>query len=270
MSKIDLHIHTKYSDGEYDEYEIVRKIKEFGVEEFAICDHDTIDGVKRVIKVMENEPNLIFHTGVEFSAKSDNILGGINMHLLVRDFDIEDEGMNHLIEKGAFLRKEKVQVMVDYIKEIYGVIISEEKIKELESKTSSIGKPHMYRLLCEYGNYDREEYYKYMNKLNTEKYKIDAEEVLKYTTGKAYVTLAHPIEIMDEYNIGYDKIDEIVKYLVNLGLKGLETKHSKHTKEQYKEFSKIAKKYNLKETCGSDFHGPMNKPGVILGKCIKE
>ncbi len=42
----DFHIHTKYSDGEYDENEIIDKILQKGITEFAICDHDTIEGIK--------------------------------------------------------------------------------------------------------------------------------------------------------------------------------------------------------------------------------
>ena len=46
-SMIDLHIHTKYSDGEYDE-KIIQKVKDAGIDEFAIFDHDTIESSKRV------------------------------------------------------------------------------------------------------------------------------------------------------------------------------------------------------------------------------
>ena len=57
---------------------------------------------------------------------------------------------------------------------------------------------------------------------------------------------------------------------MDLGLDAIETRHSKQTEKDYKEFSKIAKKYGLRETCGSDYHGPNVKPDVILGKCVKE
>ena len=63
---VDLHIHTKYSDGEYDEYEILEKIKEAGITEFAICDHDTIEGSQKVSELLKNS-DLIFHTGIELS-----------------------------------------------------------------------------------------------------------------------------------------------------------------------------------------------------------
>ena len=40
--------------------------------------------------------------------------------------------------------------------------------------------------------------------------------------------------------------------------------------KDYDKFSLIAKKYKLKETEGSDYHGPNVKPYVKLGVCIKE
>ena len=83
------------------------------------------------------------------------------------------------------------------------------------------------------------------------------------------VTLAHPIEIMEENNLSYDDIDKIVKYLKGYGLDGLETRHSKHREVDFVEFSKIAKNNDLNETCGSDYHGPRVKPSVKLGVCVK-
>ena len=68
----------------------------------------------------------------------------------------------------------------------------------------------------------------------------------------------------------YEDIDKIVKYLCLYGLDALETMHSKHTCDDYRVFSLIAKKYNLKETMGSDYHGPNVKPKVRLGICVKE
>jgi len=265
----DLHIHTKYSDGEYNEYEILKKIKEAGIDEFAICDHDTIEGAIKVSKLLDD--SMIFHMGVEVTSRSDNVLGGINMHLLVRNFDKNDAGIRRIIEKGAKLRKEKIQLMIDLIQEVYGVHISMDRVNELEKTTNSIGKPHMYKLLCEHGDYDREEYYSYMNKLKSDHLKVDAEYVLaNITNPNTYVTLAHPIEIMEEHKVSYEDIDKIVAYLAKIGLKGLETKHSKHTEKDIEIFSSIAKKYKLIETEGSDYHGPTVKPHVKLGVCIKK
>ena len=82
--------------------------------------------------------------------------------------------------------------------------------------------------------------------------------------------LAHPVEVMDEYNFNYDEIEKFVAYLKILGLSGLETHHSKQPKEMQEKFSQIAKKYDLFESYGSDFHGENVKPGLKIGQTKKE
>ena len=267
----DLHIHTKYSDGEYDEQEIVKKINDAKIDEFAICDHDTIEGSKRVFNVLKSQNSkLIFHSGVELSCRVKELFGGINVHLLVRDFDFNNKDISRLIEEISALRLQKINRMVDFVEKIYGVKISQEEIEQVLKNTKSFGKPHIFSLLSKHGKFDRELFYKNMNNLKTGDLKLDAIEVLHtFKDGGAVVTLAHPIEIMEEYNLAYNDIDGIVAYLKVNGLKGLETKHSKHTEKDAKIFSDIAKKYNLQESCGSDFHGEQVKPNVLLGVCEK-
>lgn len=269
----DLHIHTKYSDGEYDEYEILNKIKEAGIKEFAICDHDNIEGSQKVYELLKKEnSSLIFHTGIELSCTIPNFKNKqIDIHLLIRDFDYKDNTILNLIKQISNLRKQKIERMTNLVKEIYNINIKEDEINEVLKNTNSIGKPHIFQVLSKYGNYDMEQYYKNMRNLKSSDLKLNALDVIsKMKVSKGYVTLAHPIEIMEEYNFDYNDIDELIAYLSSKGLDGLETKHSKHTKENYTIFSKIAKKYNLIETQGSDYHGPNVKPKVKLGICKKE
>ena len=48
--KIDLHMHTTASDGEYSPTEVVKMVKEKGLEIFAITDHDTTSGVDEALE----------------------------------------------------------------------------------------------------------------------------------------------------------------------------------------------------------------------------
>lgn len=267
----DFHIHTKYSDGEYDEYQIIELVKSSGVKEFAICDHDTIEGVKRIKNIISNERDLIFHEGVELSCRVNEWKDGVNVHLLVRDFDINDENILSLIETVSNLRRLKIQRMIDMVKDVYGISFNEKELNQKIESTKSFGKPHVYELLKCYGEFDREEYYKHMNKLKSDDLKLDAISVLKVMgKSKGNVALAHPIEIMEEYNLSFEDIDSLIEYLASNGLEGVETRHSKHTKSDFEKFSKIAKKYDLFESEGSDYHGPNVKPHVRIGVCIKE
>ena len=54
MEKYDLHIHSKFSDGEYTVEEIIQKLKQTEIKIFSITDHDNIDSIKKV-----QERNLI-------------------------------------------------------------------------------------------------------------------------------------------------------------------------------------------------------------------
>lgn len=267
----DLHIHTKYSDGEFDEFQIIEAIREAGIDEFAICDHDTIEGSLKVSELLKNSKEIICHLGVELSCHIYDMYGGMDVHLLVRDFDKDDEIVNSLISKIAYLRKQKIQRMVDLVYKVYDIKISQEEIEEKEKLTNSFGKPHIYAILSNHGDFDRETFYKNMRSLKADDLKLNAIEVVKLLKDrKGYVTLAHPKEIMEEYNLTYEDIDKIVNVLVSNGLKGLETRHSKHSEEDCEVFSLIAKKYRLIETMGSDYHGPNVKPNVKLGVCVKE
>lgn len=268
----DLHIHTKYSDGQYDEKEILDRIIKAGITEFAICDHDTIEGSKRVKDLIEKQNiNINFHSGVELSCKLDNMFGGINFHMLARDFDLNSPYLKSLLDELQKLRMQKIPEMKNFIKQIYNIDIPQYKIDEKIKTTNSFGKPHFYELLSEYITCDSDDFHLKMKRLESRKFKIDAKVAIDYIhKANGNITLAHPIEIMQEYNLNYNDIEKLVKYLASIGLDGLETRHSKQTQKDYEIFSNIAKKYGLFETCGSDFHGEKIKPKAKLGVCIKE
>lgn len=266
----DLHIHTKYSDGEYNEFDIIKKVKNAGVTEFAICDHDTIEGSEKVSHLLNNDSSIIFHSGVELTSRVNGYDNGINVHMLARDFDYDEPGINQLISKISNLRKQKINRMVKFIYEKYHVQLGKEEVDNVVKSTNSVGKPHMYKLLSNHGNYDRREYYRIMDELNSDDLRLDAIDVINTVhKGKGNITLAHPIEIMREYNYNYEQIDKLVAYLKSYGLDGLETRHSSQNEEDYQHFSRIAKKYGLIETCGSDYHGENVKPDVCIGVCEK-
>lgn len=70
-ANIDLHIHSRYSDGSDEPREIVRKAKELGLEVIALTDHDTIGGCEEFIQA-----------GREFDVKT---IPGIE--LSIEDYD---------------------------------------------------------------------------------------------------------------------------------------------------------------------------------------
>ncbi len=68
---------------------------------------------------------------------------------------------------------------------------------------------------------------------------------------------AHP-----NNNIGMN--EEVFAEIINEGVKGVEAYSSYHSQEAQEFFKKMAEKYNVFVTCGSDFHGK-TKPAIKLG-----
>lgn len=266
----DLHIHTKYSDGELDEFEIIKEVKSRNITEFAVADHDTIEGSKRVFNALKKQNNnLVFHSAIELTCRVNEFDTGVNVHLLVQDFDYNNKELLSFIDEISNLRKQKANIMVEYVEKVYNISIPKDLLQEKIANTQSFGKPHLYSIMQTIGNFDRKEYYDIMDKLDTSKLKLDAKQVIT-TLKNCKVFLAHPIEIMHEYNYDISKIEKLIQHLKSLGLYGVETHHSSQTKELQTQLSNIAKKYNLQETFGSDFHGENVKPGLKIGQIQKE
>lgn len=268
----DFHIHTIYSDGEDNEKEIIEKIKEAGIKEFAITDHNIITGGKKVYEELKKiNSDLIFHTGIEFTCRLGNYHKPLNMHILVYDFDFDNKDINYLIDKYEGFKDIKLDRMIKIVKELYDFDIPEDDLNIVKKNTLSIGKPHIYNIVSSYMDLSREKYYKDMDALNTDDLKLDVLEVIKISNKiGAKVVLAHPIEIMEDHDLTFEEIDTLVGYLKEKGLDAIETSHSKHNNEYYNKFHDMAIKYNLKESMGSDYHGKKVKPNVKLGICYKE
>lgn len=266
----DLHIHTSYSDGEYNEFEILDMVLKSGLKEFAICDHDTLEGSRRVDELLKKgNYNLIFHSGVELTCRFNSFLNGINLHLLAYDFNYNNNEMLEIIKEISALRKEKINVMVNYVQDLYDIKIPQDKLIQSVKNTKSFGKPHLYSIMCEMGNFDREQYYKNMDKLNTAHLKLDAEKTILKLKGSAKMVLAHPVEIMKEHNLNIEQIEQLIIKLKDIGINGVETHHSGQTKELQEQLTNITKKYDLKESFGSDYHGPNVKPNLNIGDIQK-
>ena len=72
--------------------------------------------------------------------------------------------------------------------------------------------------------------------------------------------MAHP------YQVGLKdrELEELVVQLKKNGLEAIECYYPRHTPEQTAFYLKLAKKYDLHITGGSDFHGEQVKPDIQL------
>lgn len=254
---IDLHMHTTYSDGTDTLEKLIDNVIEAGITFFSITDHDTAKACRKVLRTEELKQKIIdakikFVCGIEFSC----IYKGRKIHILAYDIDPNHESVKSLERKLKDLFKEK-----DYHRSLAiekdGYEFSE-KSKEFLSSRINIRTPDVARCLFNDGYFDNfEDACQYIKAIKYPKeYLFDAVEVIEEMSKiGAKVVWAHSIFGLKQSHISYEKIEEFIKELKPRGLQGLECYYSLYNKEEIAELLKIARKYDLFITCGSDYHG---------------
>lgn len=253
---VDLHMHSNASDGQYTPIQLVEKAKFAGVECLAITDHDTIDGLKEA-QMQCKISNVKFIRGVELGAKEYK-----SLHILGLGFDEDCTSISKLCDIMRKSRDERKYRIIDFLKE-KKVNISLEEVEELAGG-NVIARPHFAQIMKKYGyvKTNKEAFDKYLDTdeyQHIERFKADAMtciDVIHKSGGKA--VFAHPYQL----KLDDDMLESVVAKLKNYGLDGIEAYYSKHTQTMTENYLKLAEKYNLNVTAGSDFHGEHVKPDV--------
>lgn len=257
--KADLHTHSTASDGQYTPAELVRLAKSAGLEVLALTDHDTTDGLEEAVRTGA-ELGLRVIRGIELSAREYP-----TFHILGYDIDPEAEALAALCREMKAGRDERGPRIVRFLKE-QGVDISLSEVEELAGGTI-LGRPHFAQVLTRRGYVSnvREAFDRYLDTAEfhrrVERPKPPMQvciEAIKAAGGKA--SLAHP------YQIGVDDqtLEELVRRSIGFGLDAIECYYPKFTPAQQDFYLRLAEKYRLHVTGGSDFHGEKVKPDTRL------
>lgn len=258
--KIDLHIHTRVSDGSDTPVELISRVKEKGINLFAVTDHDAVKGCDIVRDALaEGDPKFV--DGVEFSTRDKQG----KYHILGYHYDPQSKAILDLVEKGHSLRMKKVTGRLEFIKTEFGFVFPEEEIQNL-LKLDNPGKPHIGNLMVKYGYAESKEVAirEYIDKLHYKEEYVQPEEAIKgILEADGIPVLAHPFfGSGDELIIGDEMVGRLNR-LMEYGLRGVEAFYSGFSQKLTNEMLGLAEKNNLYVTAGSDYHGT-NKM-VILG-----
>lgn len=257
---IDLHVHTTMSDGTLTPSEIIALARQKGLQAVAITDHDTVSGIDEAVQ-MGLELGIEVIPGVEISGACDY---GI-LHILGYFIDHNDASMLSELDYLRAQRKNRISQILEKLLQ-NNVFISEADVTR-ESHGSSPGRPHLANLMYEAGyvktrqdafdRYLRKGAAAYVPKVKLEA--ADAIRLIENAGGVAAIAHPHSINVTDA-----DKLHDVIKSFVDMGLKAIEAFYPQHTPAQTRLFLNIAEKFDLIVTGGTDFHGS-NKPGVELG-----
>lgn len=247
---IDLHIHSTLSDGNHSIYEIENLAKEKEIEVLSVTDHDSIESSKLLSK---HNSSLLWLPGTELSTETHYFNEKHKVHLLGYGYDYNNEELNKLLQE---LHQRRASDHQEYLEELikkykylskdffidfpygqYGWLYKMVQ-KQLNNK---ISQEHQQELV-EHIKENKPVYHKYNTEIE------DALSTIKQANG--YTVLAHPFEL----KMTQEEQKEFIDYLVSIGLDGIETYHNDASKKDIELYHMYAKKYNLLETGGSDFH----------------
>ncbi|MGF7185761.1 hypothetical protein GGQ84_001853 [Desulfitispora alkaliphila] len=253
---IDLHIHTRASDGTLSPSQVIQKAVEKGLSAVAITDHDTVDGVEEAITEAKKYKEIEVIPGIELSTYWKKA----EIHILGYYIEYKSKWLLNTLSYLQSKRLERVKKMIDKLNHM-GYKIN---YKDVVSKTEgSVGRPHVASALVDYKyvtsigeafdnliGYDKPAY--------VPRYKLTPAEAIKIINkAKGVAVLAHPGLYASEWEGAMDE-------MLTAGLKGIEVYYRLHSQELQKHLLNLTNRHCLIATGGSDFHGG-NREENLMG-----
>jgi len=255
LPRIDLHIHTIFSDGTYTPEEAVFQAKKLGLVAISITDHDSVAGLASAL-VAGKRLGIEIVPGVEMSTD----VGEDEIHILGYLLNWKKEDFLRQLEKFQAARANRNQKLLKKLDDL-GMRVDYREVRKLAPR-GVISRLHIARLMVEKG-YVRSIGDAFEQWLNpgkpayVQKMKLPPFEIIELLLkAEAIPVLAHPF---------LSHRDDLIPHLVKAGLKGIEVYHSAHNPQMVAHYKRIAQKHHLLITGGSDCHGEA-KDKVLMGK----
>ena len=259
MSRIDLHLHTTYSDGSFTPAAVLALAHQAGVSALAITDHDITDGLPEAMEA-GRQLGIEVIPGIEISAHCD----GDEVHILGYFLDWQDRALGQRIATLRANRHTRNPQIVAKLNEL-GLDLTYEEVRELAG-TESVGRPHIARVLMNKGYVQsaKEAFDRFLahgKPAFVARELPEPKEAIRWIRDAQGVpVLAHPGWIRETRR----SLHDVCADLKGVGLQGMEIHYSTHSRSQTTQYLEIAKRLDLLVTGGSDFHG-ITKPDIAVG-----
>lgn len=258
MGIVDLHVHSNKSDGSFTPSELVDYAVEKGLRAFALTDHDTTEGLDEAIAAAKGKEIEVI-PGIEFSTEYE----GKDIHIVGLYIDYKSEVFSRQIQAFVDSRTERNRKMCANLQNA-GIDISYEKLLAA-FPDAVITRAHYAKYLLDHGavNSMPEAFDKYLG--DHTRYFVPREKVTPMQAVKLILdaggipVLAHPTL----YHMSDKRLGLLLYRLKEAGLAAIECIYSTYTPSEERQMKKLADKYGLLPSGGSDFHGT-TKPKLDL------
>ena len=258
--RIDLHTHSRASDGTQAPGELVRAAAAAGLDVVALTDHDTAAGWDEAAEAAP-AARVSLVPGMEISTRH----AGRGVHLLAYLPDTTYPPLADELSKILDGRDARVPVMLEKLQGL-GIDITADDVRRVGGTAAASGRPHVADALIGLGVVrDREqafeEYLSPGRPAYANRYAALLVEMVEIVTGAGGVSVvAHPWGRHDRATLDEAALAE----LAGRGLAGIEVDHQDHDPGTRDQLRAIARNLGLVATGSSDHHGT-GKLGHDLG-----
>lgn len=244
--RIDLHMHSTFSDGVLTPTELVDKAVDAEVDVISLTDHDCLDGLPEAMRAGQ-EKGVEVVTGCELSCE----YRGRDLHVLGYGVDPHHDAFQNALHQ---FRETRHKRGIKIVEKLNGLGVNIEPAEVLaKAGEGALGRPHIAAVLVDKGVVSKpgEAFDKYIAEggpAYVGKYKMSTREAIDHIQGAdGLAFIAHP-------GVFLENIDELFD-LIAEGFDGVEVYHPTHTSRRAEELKEIADKEGLLVSGGTDFHG---------------
>ena len=249
--RIDLHTHSRASDGTDSPAGLVRAGAAAGLDVLALTDHDTAAGWAEASDTAR-EVGITLVRGMEISTRHH----GRGVHLLAYLPDPTYPPLAEELQRVLDGRQSRVPAMLDRLR-AHGVDISEADVSLAAAGAVATGRPHVADALVTAGVVaDRTEAFdRYLDAgraAYVDRYAVPLESAIRAVDEAGGVTvIAHPWG-----RGGFGRPEESTLAALQVtGLAGIEVDHQDHDRTTRDQLRAIARNLDLVVTGSSDYHG---------------
>jgi len=256
MGRIDLHLHTAYSDGSLSPRAVVDAAAARGVRLIAITDHDEIGGVPEA-QAAGAALGVRVLSGVEINTD----VGRADVHILGYGFPPDAPALRDGLQALRAARLTRAALMVKRLHDL-GYPVEMARLLAIAGE-GSIGRPHVAQALVEAGHVDDvgQAFDRLIGKgkpayVKRAPFTPQQAIALIHASG-GIASLAHPGKLGDPLRH--------IRVLKAAGLDALEAYHSDHAPAVTARILGYARQCGLAVTGGTDSHGPASARPVAIG-----
>ena len=249
--RIDLHTHSRASDGTQSPADLVRAAVDAGLDVLAITDHDTADGWAEAVTAAE-QTGLTLLRGMEVSTR----YAGRGVHLLAYLPDPTHAGLDAELGKILEGRDSRVPAMVERLQD-RGIGVTLDDVRAAAGNAAATGRPHVADALVTLGVVaDRDEaFVRYLDSgrpAYANRYAASLPDMIDLVRDAGGVSvIAHPWGRHQRSSLSEASLAE----LAERGLAGIEVDHQDHDAATRDELRAVARNLDLVATGSSDHHG---------------